>query len=117
MADPGRDVGAHVGVELVVLDRPVAVVVGVPRTVGPLRVDEPLVGPLGLGVEAGHVERHGGLDVIPRIAMATGKPRDHPGVELQRGQMQARAVQFVGAEHAGEIGEVAHRDRSTCFTP
>jgi hypothetical protein len=83
MADARGDVRAHVGVELGVLDRPIAVVVGVPRTVGPLRVDEPLIGALGRVVESGDVERHRRLDMVPRVAMTTGKPRDHPGVDLE----------------------------------
>jgi hypothetical protein len=104
VADAGGDVGAHVGVELGVLDGAVGVVVGVPRAVGALGVDEPLVGPLGLVVEAGDVERHRRLDVVPRVAVAAGEPRDHAGVELQRGEVAAGRVEFVGAEDAGRSG-------------
>jgi hypothetical protein len=46
-----RHVGAHVGVELGLLDRTVRQVVVPPAAVGALGVDQPLVGALGLVVE------------------------------------------------------------------
>ena len=83
--DAGGDVRAHVGVELGLLDVPSGEVVVPPTAVVALDVDQPLVAAFGCGVETGDVERHGGLDVVPRVAVAAGEPRDHPGVELQRG--------------------------------
>ncbi len=109
MAHTGGDVRAHVGVELGVLDRAVGVVVGVPRAVGTLGVDQPVVGVFGLVVEAGDVERHRGFDVVPRVAMTAGEPWDHPGVELQRREVFPGGLQFVGAEHAREVSDVLHR--------
>ncbi len=88
-----------------------------PRPVGALGVDEPLVGPLGVLMEAGDIERHRGLDVVPRVAVAAGEPRDHAGLQLQRCQMLAGGAQLVGAEHAREIRQVAHRTGSAAFTP
>ena len=80
----GGDVGAHVGVELVLLDA-VGQVVLVPGAVGPLQVDEPLVGPLGLGAAAAEVEGHGRLDVVPRVGVPAGEPRDHARRQLPLG--------------------------------
>jgi hypothetical protein len=67
----GGDVGHDVGVELVLLD-PVFHVVLVPGPVGALDVDQPVVGPLGLGDATAEREGHGGLDVVPRIGVAAG---------------------------------------------
>ncbi len=125
VADTGGDVGAHVGVELGVLDRSVAVVVRVPRTVGALRVDEPVVGAFGLVVEPGDVERHRRLDMVPRVAVTAGEPRDHPGVELERRQVVAGGLQLVGAQDAREVCDVLHRTADSrmfgwvapCLTP
>ncbi len=78
MPHAGGHVGAHVGVELVLLDG-VGQVVLVPRAVGSLHAHQPLVGPLGRSALVTEIERHGGLDVVPRIGVAARKPRDHPG--------------------------------------
>ena len=80
----GGDVGADVGVELVLLD-PVGHVVLVPGAVGALEADQPLVGPLGLGDAAADGERHGRLDVVPRVGVAAGEPGDHAVGQLPLG--------------------------------
>ena len=85
MPHSGGDVGTHVGVELDVFDRAIGEVVVVPAAFGTLRVDQPFVGSLGVRVHARDVERHRGFDVIPWVAMAANKPRNHSGGQLQIG--------------------------------
>ena len=70
-----RDVAGDVGVERVLLHL-VADVVRVPRAVGVLHRAQPLVRALGLGVAAADVERHRGLDEVPRVGVAARDPRD-----------------------------------------
>ena len=104
----GGDVRAHVGVELVFLDGAVGQVVVPPTAVVALDVDEPLVAAFGCRMEAGDVERHGGLDVVPRVAMTTGEPRDHAGVELQRGDPLRGLDDLFGREHAVDVRQLRH---------
>ena len=77
MPGASGDVGDDVGVELVLLDLVLEVVL-MPRPVGALDVDEPLVGEFGLGSMLTDRERHCRFDMVPRVGMATGEPRDHP---------------------------------------
>ena len=65
------DVRAHVGVELVVLDA-VGQVVLMPRAVGPLTGDEPVERALRLVMASAERQRHGGLDVVPRVRVPAG---------------------------------------------
>ena len=79
-----RHVGDDVGVELVLLDSVLQVVL-VPGAVGPLQPDEPVERPLGLGPLAADGQRHGRLDVVPRVGVTAREPRDHPVRPLPRG--------------------------------
>ena len=110
----GGDVGAHVGVELGFGDGVVPVAIGhvvvVPAAVGALDVGQPLVGPFGLDVEAGDVERHRRLDMVPGVAVATGEPRDHAARRLQRGEVATRLHDLVGRQHAGQVGDRGHAE-------
>ena len=103
----GGHVGAHVGVELVLLDLRRAVVAGdvvlVPGAVVALEVDEPLVGPVGLGAAAADVEGHGRLDVVPRVGVAAGEPRDHPGGQLPLGDAVEGGVEVGGRDEARDV--------------
>jgi hypothetical protein len=86
----------------------------VPRAVGALDVGQPLVGALGLGVEAGDVERHRRLDVVPGVAVPAVEPRDHAARGLEVGEVLGRGDDLVGRQHAGDVGDRAH-DRSVPF--
>ena len=61
-----------------------------------------------LVVEAGHVERHRRLDVVPRIAVTAGEPRDHARRHLQRGEVVGGLPDLVGREDARQIGDQCH---------
>ena len=111
MPHAGGDVGADVGVELGFFDGAVGQVVVPPTAVVALDVDQPFVGPFGAGVEAGDIERHGGLDVVPRIAMPAGEPRDHPRVELQRGDPLGGLDDLFGGQHAVDVRQPRHARR------
>ncbi len=112
MPHTGGDICAHIGVELCFLHRAIGQVVVPPTAVGQLNVDEPLVGALRRAVQTRNIECHRGLDVIPRIAVTVGEPRDHAGVELQGGDRFGRLHDFVAGENAFDVGHAAHR-----FTP
>ena len=64
---------------------PVLQVVLVPGAVRALEAHEPVVGPLGLGHAAAGGERHGRLDVVPRVGVAAGHPRHHARGQLPLG--------------------------------
>jgi hypothetical protein len=104
---PGSDVGAHVGVELVLLDLGAAVVAGdvvlVPGAVVALEVDEPLVGPVGFSAPAPEVEGHGRLDVVPGVAVTAGEPRDHARRQLPLGDAVDSGVQIGGRDETGDV--------------
>ena len=102
------DVRAHVGVELGFLDASIGQVVVPPTAVVALHVDEPFVAPFGGGVEAGDIECHGGLDMVPRVAMPAGKPRDHPCVELQRSDPLGGLDDVFGGQHALDVRQLRH---------
>jgi hypothetical protein len=113
----GGHIGTHVGVELGLFHRTVGQVVVPPTAVVALHVGQPVVGPLGLDMEAGHIERHSGLDVVPRVAVTARPPRDHARWHLQPGDPLGALDDLVGAEHPGDIG---HRHLGTPaqrFTP
>ncbi len=95
----GRDVRAHVGVELGLLDAVLEVVL-VPGAVGALTVDEPLVGPLGVPTTTTEVERHGCLDVVPRVGVTAGEPGDHAVGELHLGDRVHSRGDAGGVDHA-----------------
>src|SRR5690606_1620081 len=65
---------------------------------------EPLVGPVGLGPSAPEVERHGRLDVVPRVAVAAGEPRDHPRWQLPLCAAANRGLGAGGRDQAGDVG-------------
>ena len=109
----GGHVRAHVGVEFGFLDKTTRKVVVEPPAVAVLRVGEPFVGALGLAMEAGHVEGHGRLDVVPRVAVSAFEPRDHAGVELQRGDRFGGADDLVGTQHTFDVRHVRHA--ATCI--
>ena len=95
----GGQVGRVVGIQLRVLDLPVAVVEG-EGAVGPLRPEQPLVGPLHrLAVAAADVERHGRLDVVPRIGVAAGEPRYAAVAMLRRRDAVERLAELGRGQH------------------
>ena len=108
-------VGTHVGVELVLLHLRRAVVAGdvvlVPRAVVALQGGEPLIGAVGLAVAAPDVEGHGRLDVVPRVAVAAGEPRDHPGGQLPLGDAVERGVKIGGRDQARDVDGHGYRPR------
>ena len=123
----GRDVGADVRVELRVLDRdggapravtatrrPLDVVVE-PAAVGSLHLQQPLVRPLGLGEEAGGGQGHGRLHVVPRVAVATRVPGDHPAGELERGDGRRGLLHLLGGEDAVDVGDGRAADHAGGF--
>ncbi len=112
MPDPGGDVRAHVGVELVLLDG-VGEVVLVPRTVGPLHPDEPCVRRFGLGHPPAERECHRRFDVVPRVSVPTGEPRDHPRRQLPLGDALDGARQLGGRDDIGHIAQV-HQVAAPC---
>ena len=116
MPDAGRNVGTHVGVELRLLHDIAAEVVVVPRAIWALRLHEPLVGATCFVVHAHHIERHRRLDVVPRVAVSAGEPRNHAVAELQRGDPFRGGAQFVGGGDASTAlhGACSRRtDRNT----
>jgi hypothetical protein len=72
----GGDVGDHVGVELVLLDAVLHVVL-VPGAVGSLDVHQPLIGPFGLSDATTDGQGHGRFHVVPRVGVTARHPRDH----------------------------------------
>ena len=92
----GGDVGADVRVELGLFHRTIGQVVVPPTAVGELDVDQPLVGAFSWCVEAGHVECHRRLNMVPRVAVTAWKPRDHARVELQGGDRLGGLHDLVG---------------------
>ena len=102
MPDPGRDVGDDVGVELVLLDFVLKVVL-VPRAIRALAVDQPLVGGFGFGPVLADGERHGGLDVVPRVGVPAGEPGDHARRQLPVGDVGSGDADLVGGDQAGEV--------------
>jgi hypothetical protein len=100
----GGHVGDDVGVELVGLD-PVGQVVLVPGAVGPLQADQPVEGPLRLGVALAQGQGHGRLDVVPGIGVAAREPGDHARRELPLGDGVDRPLQFRRGDDAGDIGQ------------
>ena len=69
--------------------------------------DQPAVGRHRLVVEAGDVERHRRLDVVPRVAVSAREPRDHAVRALQRDEVAAPTRRPRRRQHAGEIGCLA----------
>ena len=105
--DAGGDVGDDVGVELVLLDLVLEVVL-VPRAVGPLDVDEPLVGRFGLGSALADDERHRRFDVVPRVGVTAREPRDHSRAELPRRDVVGGVAHLLGREDAGDLRQHSH---------
>jgi hypothetical protein len=68
-------------------------------------------------VEAGDIERHGGLDVVPRVAVTTGPPRDHARRHLQAGNPLGADDDLVGGENAVEMRHRHLRPPVHRFTP
>jgi hypothetical protein len=101
---PGGHVGDDVGVELVGLD-PVGQVVLVPGAVGPLQADQPVEGPLGLGVAVTQGEGHGRLDVVPGIGVAAREPRDHARRELPLGDGIDCPLHLGRGDDAGDVDQ------------
>ena len=99
----GRQVGAYVGVEPGVLDD-VGLVVVEPAAVGKLPLGQPAVGRHRLVDHSAHGQRHGGLDVIPRVTMSTLEPRDHAVVALRGGDGPRRRQHFGGRHDARHLG-------------
>ena len=100
-------VGAHVRVELVILD-PVSEVVVVPRAVLELVGDQPVVGAFGLGTTSTDGERHRRFDVVPRVRVAAGMPEDEPGRELIRRDRVDRHHELIGAQDTFDFGDARH---------
>ena len=95
----GSQVGADVGVEPLVLDAGSQVVIE-PTAIGELSVGQPAVRAHGFFDQATHRERHRSFDVVPGIAVATAKPRDHPVTPLQVGDGMGSGQHIGRAEHA-----------------
>ena len=94
----GGDVGADVGVELVVLDAAVDVVL-VPGAVGPLQRRPATRRPVRLAAtRPPSGEGHGRLDVVPRVGVAAGEPRDHAARQLPLGDGVDRLGQLCGGD-------------------
>ena len=100
MPHPGGHVGSHIAVELGVLD-PVGQVVLVPGARRVLVLHQPPVCGLRLVQMSGDGHCHGGLHVVPRIGVASGKPRDHPVGQLPLGDRPGSEDQVVGCQEAG----------------
>ncbi len=100
----GRQVGAHVRVEAGVLDG-VTLVVVEPAAVGELAGGEPPVGIDRLVHESADGERHRGLDVIPRVAVATDEPGDHPVASLHLRDGVCRGQDVRARQDAGHLGQ------------
>src|SRR5581483_106140 len=96
---PGGHVGDDVGVEAVVLDGVLEVVVE-PRPAGVLGGGQPAVGALGFGDAPAEGQRHGGLDVVPRVAVPAGEPRDHAVGQLDAGDGVDRVACLGGTENS-----------------
>ena len=103
----GRQVGADVGVEPLVLHACTEVVVE-PAAVGELAVGHPAVGTHRLVVEPAHRQGHGRFHVVPRVAVATVKPRDHAVGPLGPRDGEAGGHNVGGREDAPDLGD---RDR------
>ena len=67
-------------------------------------------------MESGDVESHGGLDVVPRIAVSALEPRDHSGVELQTGDRLGGLYDFVGTEDAFDVRDTEMTNEGHAFT-
>ena len=111
MPGPGGQIGANVGVETGVLDAGGQVVVE-PTAVGQLGVDQPLVGAVGFVVQADGGEGHGRLDVIPRVAVSSREPRDHPVRLLQGGDRLSGGEDLGRGHDAGNLGDRPHATAS-----
>ncbi len=70
-----RDVGREIAVGVMVLDDVAAELDG-PRPVGALRPPRPLEGGVRLLAQTAGGQRHRGFDVIPRVDVTSGEPRD-----------------------------------------
>ena len=99
-----RQIGAHVRVEAGILDG-VTLVVVEPAAVGELAAGQPAVGVDRLVHEAADGERHGGLDVVPRVAVAADEPGDHPVAPLHLGDGVARGQDVRAREDARHLGQ------------
>ena len=78
--------------------------------VGPLETDEPVVAPLGFGDAAADGQGHGGFDVVPRIGVIAGRPRDHPRGQLPFGDGIDGEAHVGGSEDPVDLrrADVAH---------
>ena len=56
-------------------------------------------------------ERHGCFDVVPRVGVAAGDPRDHAVGQLPLGDAVDRRLHLVGGDDAVDLrhGDVSHR--------
>ena len=66
---------------------------------------EPLVRALGFGEAAADVERHRGLDEVPRVGVAARHPRDVAVGLLHRRDRVDGLRDLVGRDDAGDLGE------------
>ncbi len=103
----GGDIGGAIGVEAILGDSALHVVV-VPGPVGPLFVDEPLVGGVGGAAQSRHIESHCRLHVVPGVGVAAGEPRDHPVAKLPLRNRLGCLLQLVGRKASGDFGDRGH---------
>ena len=103
-------VGAHVGVEPLILD-PGPLVVVEPAPIGQLAIGQPAVGRHGLVGEPAGRQGHGRFDVVPRVAVAALEPRDHPVGPLQVGDGVRVANTSEDESTPGTSGTVLLSDR------
>ncbi len=99
-----RQVGADVGVEPRVLHA-VALVVVEPAAVGELAAHQPAVGVDRFVHQAAHGQRHGRLDVVPRVAVAALEPRDHAVGSLDGGDGVGRGEHVGSGQDPGHLGQ------------
>ena len=104
MVMPGArsQVGADVGVEARVLDR-VPLVVVEPAAVRELARSQPAVGIHRFVDQATHREGHGGLDVVPGIAVTALEPRDHAIVALHFRDGMRRRQHVATGQDSGHL--------------
>ena len=62
-------------------------------------------------VHAADIHRHRRLDVVPRVAVLTGEPRDETGRQLYLGDRRGRRAQIGGGENTGKLGHLDFRHR------
>ncbi len=108
--DAHGHVGGVVALAHVIADPPVRRGPPGPGPVRPLRGQQPLVGPPGRAAQPAHRQRHGALDVVPRIHQAI-RPADRPGLLLPGGDGLAGSTYLRLGQDAGHGWDSAGHGR------